>query len=242
MARRPRLYFPDTAHHILMEASQNEACFNEETDYLNYLELLSIYQLKFSVSVHSYVLMPDHIHLLLTPQNDESLGKFIQAMGRQYVRKFNRKYQRSGSLWQARYRSTLVQGDNYFLQVSRYIELNPLRKNLVERAASYRWSSYAHNALGKLDPIITEHAEYLKLGETASARQALYRQQCRKRLSPTKQEMIRDCTRNSWVLGDDDFKTKVQAQTGIATQRVGRGGDRKSMAYLQSVLAGKAPS
>lgn len=152
----------------------------------------------------------------------------LQRLGRRYVQYFNHKYGRTDTLWEGRYRSTLVQSEPYLLTVYRYIELNPVRANMVEHASEYPWSGYRKNGVGLDVALVTPHREYVKLGKTAGERQKAYRLLLRGRMAEKDIDEIRDCTNKSWVLGDDRFKIKVEAKTGISAQGVGRGGDRKS--------------
>ena len=142
MARKPRLYMPGCSHHVIQRGNNREACFYDESDYKVYLDILKESSLKNNVAVHAFVLMTNHVHLLVTPSCERGLSKMMQSIGRSYVGYFNYTYGRSGTLWEGRYKSTLVDSENYVLTVSRYIELNPVRANMVEHASEYPWSSY----------------------------------------------------------------------------------------------------
>lgn len=147
MARRPRLYIPGVAHHVIQRGNNREACFYEEADYTKYLSHLKEVAEQFSVAIHAFVLMTNHVHLLVTPNDERALGKMMQALGRRYVQYFNLKYFRTGTLWEGRYKSTLVESERYLLTVYRYIELNPVRAYMVSHASEYPWSSYRFNAV-----------------------------------------------------------------------------------------------
>ncbi len=231
MARRPRIYIPGVAHHLIQRGNNRESCFYEESDYKKYLSHLMEVAEQFSVAIHSFVLMTNHVHLLVTPSNSNALGKMMQALGRRYVQFFNHKYARTGTLWEGRYKSTLVQTEQYLLTVYRYIELNPVRASMVNHASEYPWSSYRFNAVGLNIQLITPHREYLKLGNTAENRQKAYRTLFRGRMAEKDITEIQDCTNKAWVLGSDRFKLQIEKKTGVQSQRIGRGGDRKSAKY-----------
>ena len=231
MARRPRIYILGVAHHVIQRGNNRQACFGDDSDYKAYLTYLKEGAVQYGVAVHAFVLMTNHVHLLATPNDENALGKLLQAQGRRYVQYFNHKYGRTGTLWEGRYKSTLVQTESYLLTVHRYIELNPVRAKMVEHASEYPWSSYRFNAVGLNIELITPHREYKKLGANSESRQKAYRLLFRGRMAEKDLDEIRDCTNKSWVLGDERFKLQVAAKTGVNTQRVGRGGDRKSQAF-----------
>ena len=149
MARLPRLYVPGCSHHIIQRGNNRDACFFDERDYAFYLQQLQQSASQFNVAVHAFVLMTNHVHLLVTPSTADGCGKMMQSLGRKYVRYINITYQRSGTLWEGRYKSTLVDSELYFLTVSRYIELNPVRAGMVEAPGDYPWSSFRANGMGK---------------------------------------------------------------------------------------------
>ena len=160
MPRLPRLNAPGIPQHVVQRGNNRQVTFFADQDYAVYLDRLKEYAKKYNVMVHAYVLMTNHIHLLMTPLEEKGVSKLMQSLGRYYVRYVNQTYGRSGTLWEGRYKSTLVDVDNYFLAVSRYIELNPVRADMVEHAAEYPWSSYQANALGKPIELITPHSCY----------------------------------------------------------------------------------
>jgi putative transposase len=140
-----------------------------------YLECLGEAARKYRVSVHAYVLMTNHVHLLMTPTSVAGMSQVMQMLGRRYVRYINYTYRRSGTLWEGRYHASLVQGDRYLLTCDRYIELNPVRANITQGPADYRWSGYHCTALGQPDPLIEPHEDYLRLGTEPAERQAAHR-------------------------------------------------------------------
>jgi putative transposase len=164
--------------------------------------------------LHAYVLMTNHVHLLLTPETKGSISKMIPMLGRYYVQYFNDIYERTGTLWEGRYKSTLIDSENYLLTGYRYIELNPVRAiDMAGHPAEYPWSSYGFNALGKEALLITPHEEYLRLGKTATDRQKAYRALFKLRIPDRTLENIRESTNKAWVLGSDYFKEHIEKQS-----------------------------
>jgi putative transposase len=231
MARLPRLYLPGCAQHVIQRGNNREACFYDEADYKAYLSFLKDAATKCQVAIHAFVLMTNHVHLLVTPSDEQGISRMMQAQGRKYVQYFNFTYGRTGTLWEGRYKSTLVDSDSYLLTVYRYIELNPVRANMVMHSAEYPWSSYQGNALGKPIQLLTPHSMYCQLGRTDAERQSAYRALFRGRMTERDLAAIREATNKAWVLGDDRFKEQIEAKTGRRPVALGRGGDRKSAAF-----------
>ena len=231
MARQPRLYMEGCAQHIIQRGNNREPCFFGESDYKFYLDKLKGASEKYAVDIHAFVLMTNHVHLLVTPKNAQAAGRMMQAVGRSYVGYINHTYQRTGTLWEGRYKSTVVDTEGYLLTVSRYIELNPVRASMVEHCSEYPWSSYHANALGKDISLLTPHRSYKQLGKAQEERQKNYRSFFRGRMSEKSLSEIREATNKGWVLGDEKFKSKVERITGRQAAPAGRGGDRKSVNY-----------
>ena len=162
MARLQRANLPGFPVHILHRGNNRQSCFKNNVDYSAFLWWLREYSEKFVVEIHTWALMENHYHLLCTPQVEDGLSHMVQALGRQYVRYFNSQNQRTGTLWEGRYRSCLVQPNSYLLEVYRYIELNPVRAALASNPAEFNWSSYQINASDKPSALCKPHAEYLK--------------------------------------------------------------------------------
>jgi putative transposase len=234
MARLQRLYLPGCAQHIIQRGNNHEACFYDEADYKAYLSFLKEAAQKYRVNIHAFVLMTNHVHLLVTPKDQYGVSRLMQAQGRKYVQYFNFTYDRSGTLWEGRYKSTLVDADEYLLTVYRYIELNPVRAEMVAHASEYPWSSYQYNALGKPIQLLTAHPLYRELGKSDEERQYAYRSLFRGRMSERTLIEIRDASNKAWVLGNDRFKAQIEAKTGRRAIPLGRGGDRKSAKYRES--------
>ena len=235
MPRTGRVLLPHYPHHIVQRGHNRRIVFTARRDYERYLETLAEFKRAFGVKVYAWCLMTNHVHLLLTPGDEESISRMMQAQGRKYVQYFNFTHGRSGTLWEGRYKSTLVDADNYLLTVYRYIELNPVRANMVTHASEYPWSSYPGNALGKPIQLLTPHLLYRRLGKTAEERQTAYRALFRGRMPAQELAAIREASNKAWVLGDDRFKRQIEAKTGRRSMPAGRGGDRKSARYLESL-------
>ena len=231
MARLARLNLSGIPQHVVQRGNNRQACFFTEQDYTVYLSKLKEYSQKYHVAVHSYVLMTNHVHLLLTPEEGDSVSRLIQSLGRYYVRYVNQTHGRSGTLWEGRYKSTLIDSDNYFLVVSRYIELNPVRAQMVRHPVEYPWSSYQKNAMGKQIELLTPHNCYQSLGKTDEKRQEVYKSLFEQQIPDYTVKEIRNATNKAWVLGDERFKQQIEKQTGRRASPQMRGGDRKSDKY-----------
>jgi len=175
MPRRPRIKLAEVPQHIVQRGINREPCFFAEEDYHCYLHWLQKSAGDWHCAIHAYVLMTNHVHLLVTPEQPDGIAKMMQSIGRRYVQYINRSYRRSGSLWEGRFKSSLVQAEEYLLTCMRYIELNPVRAGLVAAPGEYRWSSFRSNALGHEDALVTPHSCYYALGRSPALRQAAYR-------------------------------------------------------------------
>ncbi|MDQ7090163.1 MAG: transposase [Methylococcales bacterium] len=236
MARLPRLNLPNIPLHVIQRGNNRQACFFTETDYTVYLDKLKEYSRKYKVQVHSYILMTNHVHLLVTPEEAHGVSKLMQSLGRYYVRYINQNYNRTGTLWDGRFKASLVDSEKYFLTVSRYIELNPVRASMVKHPADYPWSSYSKNAMGKRSGLITPHATYSRLGKTSKERQGVYKELFDPKIPDDTLKEIRDSINKSWVLGDDRFKQHIETQIGRRVSPLPRGGDKKSEKYKASKI------
>ena len=231
MARLPRLNMSGVPQHVIQRGNNKKACFFEEQDYKVYLDKLKEYGAKLEVEIHSFVLMTNHVHLLMTPKEGNGVSRLMQSLGRYYVRYINKKYDRTGTLWEGRFKSTLIDSENYLLTVCRYIELNPVRANMVEQPAEYPWSSFRRNALGTPISLITSHEVYERLAKTDKTRQKRYLALFENELTDYTMEEIRNSVNRSWVLGSKKFRNQVERETGRRAEPSQRGGDRKSEKY-----------
>ncbi len=228
MARMARLYVPGCSHHVIQRGNNRAPCFEEENDYRCYLEYLSEAADSSGVAIHAFALMTNHVHLLLTPAGSGNCGKMMQSLGRKYVRYFNDRYGRTGTLWEGRYKSTLIDTDNYFLTVSKYIELNPVRANMVSTPEDYPWSSYHSNALGAPCDLLTPHILYRGLGQSSLERQRRYQGLFEEEIPPRLLDELRYATNQAWAFGSDKFKADMLSKVNRRPISLGWGGDRRS--------------
>ncbi len=205
MARRARLYLQGVPQHVVQRGNNNQPAFFLEADYEFYLACLNDAAITYGCDIHAYALMPNHVHLLTTPRSPESIPKMMQSIGRRYVHYINATYRRTGTLWNGRYCACLVDPDAYLLNCSLYIELNPLRAGLVDDCNDYAWSSYRYHALGEKTSIVTPHVQYSELGAPGSARQAAYRELCRRSIDQGILKEIRASINSGRVLGSPAF-------------------------------------
>jgi putative transposase len=226
MARLPRLTLPGYPHHIIQRGNNRQAIFLAAADQSYLLELLQTSAREFDVAVHAYVLMGDHLQLLATPQTDKGLPLMMQSVGRSYVRYFNGLNQRSGTLWEGRYRSTLVQPEKYLLPCMIYIDLSPVRAGIAAEASAYRWSSHHHYAGLSTDKLITPHPLWWALGNTPFAREAAYAELVRHGLGANQGQTIEASTLGGWALGEPGFFTALQKQTPRRVQKLKAGRPR----------------
>jgi putative transposase len=213
MARQPRLTLPDYPHHIIQRGNNRQAIFAGAADYQAFLTLLHDAARQYKVAVHSYVLMTNHVHILATPQDDVGLTLMMQQVGRSYVRLFNKTHQRSGTLFEGRYKSTLIQTERYLLACMAYIDLNPARAGMVAQPQEYAWSSYRHYAGQLANALITPHPHFWNLGNTPFAREAAYVALVQAGVSDADERALTNTALRSWALGDDNFLANLEKMT-----------------------------
>lgn len=213
MPRKPRFNLPGVPQHVIQRGNNREPCFYGEPDYHRYLDDLREAAEQNHCRVHAYVLMTNHVHLLVTPMADHGVTHLMQDLGRQYVRYVNYTYRRTGTLWEGRYKSSLIDSEAYLLTAMRYIEMNPVRAGMVMHPGDYRWSSYGTNAHGRTNALITPHPVYQSLGGESAPRQHRYRESLRMHLDPDQLHAIREALNQELVLGRDDFKNKIERMT-----------------------------
>ncbi len=228
MARQPRYLLPGYPQHVIQRGNNHDVIFASENDCRFYLEKLSDRCRRYGCRIHAYVLMTNHVHLLITPDTERSISRTMQSLGCCYVRYFNTAYGRTGTLWEGRFRATLVDTDQYLLACYRYIEENPVRAGMVASPANYRWSSHHCNAAGTPDKLVSPHDGYRALGASDAARQRAYVGMFDAALPEETVCRIRDATNKAWVLGDDSFRARVEALVKRQMSPCVRGGDRKS--------------
>jgi putative transposase len=224
MARLHRVCPVGVPQHIIQRGNNKQVCFVSTKDFAAYISWLKEYANKYQVDVHAWVLMSNHVHLLCTPKIANCISVMMQSLGRQYVRYFNHTYNRTGTLWEGRYKSCLVDADDYLLQLYRYIELNPVRAAMVEDPADYHWSSYQINALGRVSELCTSHPLYLALGESSEKRRAAYQALFNTQITRQTLNNIRAATNKGMAIGNHRFKQQIENLTGerITPLKMGR--------------------
>ncbi len=224
MARLPRLTVAGYPHHVIQRGNNRQPIVKTDADREVLLDLMSENAKKHQVAINAYVLMDNHFHLLLTPETGEGVPLMMQAVGRRYVRYFNDLHQRTGTLWEGRYKSTLIQTDRYLLACMAYLDLNPVRAGMVSDPRQYNWSSHRHFIGQTHDRRLTPHPLVWSLGNTPFAREAAYTEMVRAGLAADAQHAITRATLNGWALGDADFVETLQKQTTrrISEARPGR--------------------
>ncbi|MDR3492194.1 MAG: transposase, partial [Gammaproteobacteria bacterium] len=220
MARFSRFILPGQPHHVIQRGNNRQTIFLCEEDYHYYLDRLLYASEEHECDIHAYVLMTNHVHFLVSPVKEENIGKMMQTLGRYYVRYFNYKYKRTGTLWEGRYKAALINSEQYLFTCMRYIELNPVRARIVLNPIEYSWSSYLCNAIGMINPLIKPHDDYQRLG--LENYQALFNQV----IEQKELDAIRDVTNQSRVLGNHQFKQAVEKILNRKIDPKSKGGDR----------------
>ncbi|TAG27631.1 MAG: transposase [Burkholderiales bacterium] len=232
MARQARISLPHHTYHLIQRGNNRQEIFASDEDRRTMLHLLLEASRKHEVAVHSYVLMSNHVHLLVTPTTAEGMPLMMQQVGRSYVRRFNDSQGRSGTLFEGRYRSSLVQTERYLLACMTYIDLNPVRAHICAEPQNFRWSSYSHYSGGLPDRLVTPHPHFFNLGNTPFAREQAYAQLVQQGLAQALQENITRSLIKNHGLGDERFLHTLEQQTNRRLQpgRKGRpfGSESKS--------------
>lgn len=213
MARLPRLSLAGHAHHVIQRGNNRQSIFSDAIDRQTMLDLLEEHARKMEVALHAYVLMDNHFHLLVTPATNDALPRLMQAVGRRYVRYFNDRTQRTGTLWEGRYRSTLVQSESYLLTCMAYLDLNPVRAGIVQSPSEFPWSSHGHYIGQRSDKLITPHPLAWELGNTPFAREAAYAKLVMGGLKPLELTALSQSVVYGWALGDEKFVADLQKKT-----------------------------
>lgn len=235
MPRGPRLIVPEVAVHIVQRGHDRRDCFQHETDYLVYLANLKELAGKVGCAVHAYCLMTNHIHMLLTPASADSCARLMRNLGQRYVQYFNRRYERSGTLWEGRFWSCLVDSSTYVTGCYRYIERNPVRAGMVASPAAYRWSSYPGNAGLAANQLLSPHAEYLALGESEESRRTAYCGLLAEEDDPVFLAAIREATSGGFGMISELLKSTLPADAQARVERKPAG--RKPVARPEDGLA-----
>ena len=226
MARLPRFFVPRLPLHVIQRGNNRQSIFREPLDRRRFLALLGESAKRHAVSVHAYVLMPNHVHLLATPVDQSGVARLMQSVCGVYVGWYNHRYARTGTLWEGRYRASIVDHERYLLACMRYIELNAVRAGIVLEPSEFRWSSYRCNALGDRDEIVDPHPAYISLGITPEERRAAYRELVRLKVPASELDLIRSSTHHEWALGDATFRESI-TRVGRRAAPLPRGRPRK---------------
>ena len=223
MPRKPRFNLVGIPQHVIQRGNNREPCFFAEEDYQRYLDDLQESAEKYDCRVHAYILMTNHVHLLVTPMKKSGVSQMMQALGRRYVYYINKTYKRTGTLWEGRYKSSLIDSDQYLFTCMRYIELNPIRASMVNHPGEYKWSSYHTNAQSMIDSLIEAHPLYIELGVNEENRQHAYRELFRHHMDNDTLHDVRESLNHELVLGRSYFKDKIEEITKRQT-RIGKSG------------------
>jgi len=230
MPRKTRFNVAGVPQHIIQRGNNRQATFYADEDYRFYLDHLADAARQYDCAVHAYVLMTNHVHMLASAGKPYDLSRMMQHLGRHFVRYINRTYRRSGTLWEGRFKASLVQSEGYFLRCSRYIECNPVRAGMVRAPGEYRWSSYRHHAFGIADGLLSTHAQYEQLGDGAEARQQAYRALFFNELDAKELAEIRSAVNRGWPLGGERFKDEIERALERAARPPKRGRPAKKSA------------
>jgi putative transposase len=209
MARKPRYFLADQPLHVIQRGNNRQDVFFDAEDYALYRQWLQEAAKANGLAVHAYVLMTNHVHLLVTPESADSLPRAMQSLGRRYVRHVNALQGRSGTLWEGRYRAAPIDGEEYFLSCCRYIELNPVRARIADHPRRYAWSSYRAHAEGRADALVSFHPAFRRLGRSLEERQESYRALFREPLDESFVEALRLATNGGWALGGERFRAEI---------------------------------
>lgn len=220
LARKTRMYLGGVPAHIVQRGNNRQACFYCDEDYEFYLESLREGLNRYQVELHTYCLMTNHVHLLMTPQDEEGISRVIQHVGRKYVGYFNKLYRRTGTLWEGRHKGSLIDAENYLIACYRYIELNPVVAKMVNAPRDYSWSSYRCNAEGEADSLVTPHSVYLRLHQDKEKRTKAYRSLFKERLTRVDREVVAVGVKSNIPTGNDRFRVSIAKAIG---RRVGDG-------------------
>jgi putative transposase len=207
-----RLDIAGVAQHVVQRGNDRQPCFFQEVDYVRYLQDLRDAAIKYGCHVHAYVLMTNHVHLLVTPSSAGAISRMMQATGRRYVRYINDSMGRTGTLWEGRYKASLVDDERYVMSCYRYIELNPVRAGMVANPADYHWSSYGANGLGQHDALVSPHALYQQIAISRPERLLLYREMVSTGISEDDIEAIRQYAQRQRALGSSKFQAQIEQQ------------------------------
>lgn len=237
MARQPRLAAPGYPHHVIQRGNNRQQIFLDDDDRRRFLDALRTQAREHQVAVHAYVLMDNHIHLLVTPNSVDGLPRMMQALGRGYVRHFNQRHGRTGTLWEGRYRSTVIEAERYLLACMTYIELNPVRAGMVGAPADFAWSSHGHHVGLRADPLVSPHALYWAMGDTPFARERAYGELISSRGHDADQKALSRAAHSGWALGSEEFLAGLGTQLNRRVEKAKPGRPPKPSAKIEENCA-----
>jgi putative transposase len=227
MPRKPRYYLPGVPCHVVQRGHNREPCFSAPEDFRYYLQCLREACLKYDAAMHAYVLMTNHVHLLMTPAGKDGISRVLQTVGRRYVQYVNASYQRSGTLWEGRHKASLIDTEHYLMACYRYIELNPVRAGMVRKPCDYVWSSFRANAYGRTDALVRPHDVYLALGADDTERRRAYRALFKCDLDAADLQSLRAAVNLCVPVGNDRFKAAIERRLRQRISYNPRGRPRK---------------
>ena len=239
MPRQPRKYLPGFPTHVVQRGVNREPCFFGDQDRAHYLRSLAMACDEYRIALHAYVLMSNHVHLLMTPEDTMGISRALQSLGSRYVQFVNRRIGRTGTLWEDRHHGTVVDTDRYLLTCYRYVELNPVRAHLTDRPEDHLWSSYRSNGCGEIDPLLTPHETYLGLGATPAERLKRYRALFEEALPVREVNALRTATHYGTPFGSVEFCRRIDAELGTHASTdeevvtVGPGNHRSSRSHCE---------
>ena len=229
MPRPPRLVVPNYPHHVILRGNNRSAIFNKDEDRRFFIMCLKEAKEKTGSKIYSYCLMTNHVHFIIVPLKEDALGDMMQSLGRKYVQYINRNYNRTGTLWEGRFKSGLISNDSYLLVCSVYIESNPVRSKMVKNPGDYPWSSYCRKAEGENNLIVDIDPLYEDLGKTDRERQSNYRKWFTRELSPDNMKLIRHATQKGGIIGNESFINMITKMVGRRVALRSRGRPKKSL-------------
>ena len=223
MARRLRFLLPGFPAHVIQRGNDRIDCFRRELDYVTYLRMLAVARDREQCRIHAYALMTNHVHLLVTGPRPDSISRMMKAVGEAYVPHFNRTHSRSGTLWEGRFRASIVDAEDYLFTLYRYIEMNPVRAGMVSDPADYRWSSHRANAYGERDDLVSPHRLFVRLDASEPVRRRAYRALFAGSEEPHELDRIRAAVNGGLALGSPEFISKLEQESGRSVDRIGKG-------------------
>ncbi len=238
--RKPRFFVVGLPAHIVQRGNNRQVIFFEERDYELYLSLLNKACDRYDCEIHAYALMTNHVHIVATPLGKESVSRMMQYVGRHYVPYINKKYRRSGTLWEGRFKAAIIESSAYLLACYRYVELNPVRAGIVEHPGEYWWSSYGRNGLMFENEVVTAHREYQQLGSNDQERAKNYRLLFEQICTDADLDLLRNYTQSGTPLGNAKFREEVEAALGMKTGQPLRGRPAGRVGSPVRVLKGSA--